>query len=74
MPTGSCGIRSTAGSSSWGIGWSLVLSPLALLPTAFLGATFELKSRFEERLLEERYPGYAAYRTRVWWRLVPWVH
>lgn len=57
-----------------GIGWSLVLSPLALLPTAFLGATFELKSRFEERLLEERYPGYAAYRTRVWWRLVPWVH
>jgi protein-S-isoprenylcysteine O-methyltransferase Ste14 len=57
-----------------GIGWSLVLSPLALLPTAFLGATFELKSRFEEQLLEERYPGYATYRTRVRRRLVPWVH
>jgi protein-S-isoprenylcysteine O-methyltransferase Ste14 len=57
-----------------GIGWSLVLSPLALLPTAFLGATLELKSRFEERLLEERYPGYEAYRERVRWRLVPWVH
>ena len=56
------------------IGWSLVLSPLALLPTAFLGATFELKSRFEERLLEERYASYEAYRERVRWRLVPWVH
>lgn len=57
-----------------GIGWSLVLSPLALVPTALLSATFELKSRFEERLLEERYPGYGTYRTRVRWRLMPWVH
>ena len=57
-----------------GIGWSLVLSPLALVPTGAPDATFELKSRFEERLLEERYPGYATYRTRVRWRLVPWVH
>lgn len=40
-----------------GIGWSLLMSPLALVPTALLFATFELKSRFEETLLAERYPG-----------------
>jgi protein-S-isoprenylcysteine O-methyltransferase Ste14 len=57
-----------------GIGWSLVTSPLAFVPTALLGATFELKSRLEETLLVERYPGYETYRARVRWRLVPWVH
>lgn len=56
------------------LGWSLVMSPLALIPTALLGAMFELKSRFEETLLVKRYPGYEAYRERVRWRLVPWVH
>lgn len=57
-----------------GTGWSLATSPLALVPAALLGATFELKSRFEERLLVTRYPGYEAYRARVRWRLVPWLH
>jgi protein-S-isoprenylcysteine O-methyltransferase Ste14 len=55
-------------------GWSLVTSPLALVPTALLWATFELKSRVEEGLLVKRYPGYEPYRERVRWRLVPWVH
>lgn len=55
-------------------GWSLVTSPLALVPTALLWATFELKSRVEEVMLGERYPGYEPYRERVRWRLVPWVH
>ena len=55
-------------------GWSLVTSPLAFVPTALLCATFELKSRVEEVMLVERYPGYGPYRERVRWRLVPWVH
>jgi protein-S-isoprenylcysteine O-methyltransferase Ste14 len=57
-----------------GLGWSLLMSPLAVVPTALLGATFEFKSRFEESLLQERYPGYEGYRAHVRWRLVPWVH
>lgn len=32
-----------------------------------------LKLTYEERLLTERFPAYAAYRRRTW-RLVPWVY
>lgn len=54
--------------------WSLIRSPLALVPSALLLVVLELKSRHEESMLAERYPGYEAYRRRVRWRFVPWVH
>ena len=56
------------------LGSSLVWSPLALLPTALLVVLFELKSRREESLLLERFPGYETYRRRVRWRFVPGLH
>lgn len=54
-------------------GWSLVMSPLALVATAFLAIVLELKSRAEESMLTERYPEYEAYRQRVPWRFVPGI-
>lgn len=56
------------------LGWSLISSPLALLPTGLLAVVLELKSRHEESMLETRYSDYAAYRRRVRWRFVPGVH
>jgi protein-S-isoprenylcysteine O-methyltransferase Ste14 len=56
------------------LGWSLLSSPLALLPTALLALILELKSRREESLLSLRYPEYDSYRHRVRWRFVPGVH
>jgi len=53
------------------LGWSLALSPLALAATALLWLLLELKSRHEESMLVERYPGYGAYRERVRRRFVP---
>jgi protein-S-isoprenylcysteine O-methyltransferase Ste14 len=55
------------------IGWSLTEAPLALIPTVLLAALFELKARREEAWLLERYPEYAAYRTRTPHRFVPWL-
>jgi protein-S-isoprenylcysteine O-methyltransferase Ste14 len=55
------------------LGWSFVWSPLALVATALLAVVFELKSRYEELMLTERYPEYEAYRRRVRWRFVPGV-
>lgn len=55
------------------LGWSLALSPLALVPTGLLWLLLEAKSRHEESMLLERYPGYAAYRERVRRRFVPFV-
>jgi protein-S-isoprenylcysteine O-methyltransferase Ste14 len=56
-----------------GIGWGLVTaSPWALVGAVVLFGFFELKSRREEAWLDQRYPGYAAYRTRVR-RLIPWI-
>jgi protein-S-isoprenylcysteine O-methyltransferase Ste14 len=57
-----------------GLGWSLARSPLALGAWLLLAAFLELKSRREEAWLSQRYVNYAAYRARVRWRLVPWVH
>lgn len=55
------------------IGWSLVATPVALIPTA-LGVVFlELKSEREEALLVERYPDYRSYRQRVRWKFVPGI-
>jgi protein-S-isoprenylcysteine O-methyltransferase Ste14 len=53
------------------LGWSLALSPLALGATALLWVLLELKSRFEESMLLERYPEYSGYRERVRRRFVP---
>jgi protein-S-isoprenylcysteine O-methyltransferase Ste14 len=54
-----------------GLGWTLSSSPLALVPTATLAVVFEFKARVEESMLDERFPEYAAYRTRVRWRFIP---
>jgi protein-S-isoprenylcysteine O-methyltransferase Ste14 len=54
-------------------GWSLIMSPLALVPTALLAGFLELKSRREEAWLVDRYAGYEAYRERVRWRFVPGI-
>jgi protein-S-isoprenylcysteine O-methyltransferase Ste14 len=55
------------------LGWSLLRSPLAVVPTALLTIVFELKSRREEVWLDERYPEYAAYRAATRRRFLPWV-
>lgn len=62
------------GSMLVALGWSLMSSPLALLPTGLLAVLFELKSRHEESMLRARFPDYDAYRRRVRWRFVPGVH
>jgi protein-S-isoprenylcysteine O-methyltransferase Ste14 len=56
------------------LGWSLVESPLGLLPTAALAVVFDLKARVEEAWLEERFPGYSQYRDRTTRRFVPGVY
>ena len=55
------------------LGWSLLTSPWALVPSALLAAVFEGKRRREETWLVDRYPGYAAYRQAVPRRYVPFV-
>jgi protein-S-isoprenylcysteine O-methyltransferase Ste14 len=55
------------------LGWSLLMSPWALVPTALLAVLFEGKRRREEGWLEERYPGYVAYRRAVPRRFIPFV-
>lgn len=55
-------------------GWALVTaSPAAVGAAALTAAFFEVKSRREERWLEDRFPDYAAYRARTR-RLIPWLH
>jgi protein-S-isoprenylcysteine O-methyltransferase Ste14 len=55
-------------------GIALALSPWALVPTVALGVVWALKASVEERFLAERYPGYAVYRDRTRFRLVPYVY
>lgn len=57
-----------------GLGWSLADAPLGLAPTALLTVLFDLKARREEAWLIERFPEYAAYRTRTPQRFVPWLY
>ncbi len=57
-----------------GLGWSLADAPLGLVPTLLLTALFDLKARREEAWLIERFPEYAAYRTRTPRRFVPWLY
>jgi protein-S-isoprenylcysteine O-methyltransferase Ste14 len=56
------------------LGWSLVESPLGLIPTALLAVLFDLKARVEEAWLEKRYPEYAAYRQTTPCRFVPGLY
>ena len=54
-------------------GWSLITaSVVGIALTAVLWLFFEAKSRREESWLEQRFPGYAAYRERTH-RLMPWL-
>jgi protein-S-isoprenylcysteine O-methyltransferase Ste14 len=54
-------------------GWAIVqASIVAVILAAALAAFLRLKSTREERWLEMRYPGYAAYRTRTR-RFIPWI-
>ncbi|MGZ4481486.1 MAG: methyltransferase family protein [Gaiellales bacterium] len=57
------------------IGWSLTRSSWpALAASAALGILLDRKSRHEERLLEQRFTGYAGYRRRTPRRLIPWLY
>ena len=57
-----------------GIGVALAAaSPAALAVALALTGFLTLKSAVEERHLVATYPGYAAYRTRVRSRLIPWM-
>ena len=56
------------------VGWGLWLhSWLTIGYALLLFAFFDIKSRREERLLEEKFPEYAAYRKRVR-KLLPFVY
>ena len=56
------------------LGWSLVFAtPLGLVLTLVLAVFADLKSRREERWLEEAYGEYAAYRARTKRRLLPLI-
>ncbi|MFN8121453.1 MAG: methyltransferase [Thermoleophilia bacterium] len=54
-------------------GWALLRRPAALAPLAGLAGLLHAKALLEERLMEAADPGYAAYRERVRFRIVPFV-
>jgi protein-S-isoprenylcysteine O-methyltransferase Ste14 len=56
------------------LGWSLVESPLGLIPAGALAVVFDLKARVEEVWLEERFPAYSGYRERTPRRFLPGVY
>lgn len=63
-----CGITLIA------FGWGMCLNSWLTVGYALLlFAFFDIKSRYEERLLAERFPEYAAYRKRVR-KLIPFVY
>ena len=56
------------------LGWGLVTaSPAALITAAVLAAFFDLKSRREERWLDEHVAGYVAYREGRR-KFIPWIY
>ncbi len=55
------------------LAWALVSSPLVLLPWALAAVFLDAKRRREEAWLLEANPDYAAYRTSVHGRFVPFV-
>ena len=63
-----------SGLSLAAFGWSLIWNSIAaLVATLLLLAFFDIKARREERWLEEKFTGYAAYRSRVK-KLIPFVY
>jgi protein-S-isoprenylcysteine O-methyltransferase Ste14 len=57
------------------LGWSVLFESVpGVVLTAVLAAFFALKSRHEERRLEEAYPGYAEYRRRTPRRFLPFLY
>ena len=63
-----------SGFSLFAFGWSLVWNSIATLIAALvLLAFFDIKARREERWLEEKFAGYAAYKSRVK-KLIPFVY
>jgi protein-S-isoprenylcysteine O-methyltransferase Ste14 len=55
------------------LAWSLVTSPLALVPWAVAGVFLDLKRRREEAWLVEKHPEYDEYRRSVRAAFVPFV-
>lgn len=55
------------------LGWSLVSSPLALVPFALAGVFLDAKRRREEAWMLAQYPGYGQYRLRVRRQFIPFV-
>jgi protein-S-isoprenylcysteine O-methyltransferase Ste14 len=55
------------------VGLGVISSVPALAATALLAYIWVRKSREEERLLVERFPDYAEYRSRVRGRFLPWL-
>jgi len=55
------------------LAWSLVSSPVALLPLVVAGVFLEAKRRREEAWLVEKHPDYDEYRRRVRASFVPFV-
>jgi protein-S-isoprenylcysteine O-methyltransferase Ste14 len=55
------------------LAWALFRSPRAVGPTAILYCFLVMKSAKEEEWLEERFPEYAAYRSRVRSRIIPGI-
>jgi len=55
------------------LGAALLRRPLALVPAVALGPVLLAKSRREEAYLLDAVPGYADYRSRVPWRMVPFA-
>jgi protein-S-isoprenylcysteine O-methyltransferase Ste14 len=55
------------------LAWSLVSSPLALLPWTVAAVFLDTKRRREEAWLIEQHPDYAEYQTSVRRSLVPFV-
>jgi len=55
------------------LGFSLLTSPWALLPTAALAVVLDLKRRVEEDFLATAYDGYADYRLAVRRAMLPFV-
>ena len=49
------------------------LSPLRLVLSAILFVFFDMKSRREEKWLEQQYPEYEIYKKRVK-KLLPWIY
>ncbi len=52
--------------------WRTSLTGLLFAPALFV--FFDLKSRYEEKRLMERFPEYADYRREVGKRLIPWLY